>query len=186
MKPELLPLLLCPNCRAELKENAASLECASCLRSYPLQAGIPLFSQPPAAKEEIDPAFINDQYWLLFPLHLSWDHDAKVEDTGAHKLPLGKGSAGRLLVTYPSQGGYTPGDAYELFVGADNHIQEWIYRRGGSAKPTLVATWTDYKKAGPLLVAMDHRGTYQGKPARIFFTNVSVKLAGSSTWSDAH
>jgi SAM-dependent methyltransferase len=48
MKPELLPLLLCPNCRAELKENTASLECASCSRSYPLQAGIPLFSQPPA------------------------------------------------------------------------------------------------------------------------------------------
>jgi SAM-dependent methyltransferase len=48
MKPELLPLLLCPNCRAELKENAASLECVACSHSYALQDGIPLFSQPPA------------------------------------------------------------------------------------------------------------------------------------------
>jgi uncharacterized protein YbaR (Trm112 family) len=47
MKPELLPLLVCPNCRGELIENPASLVCASCSRSYPLQAGIPLFSQPP-------------------------------------------------------------------------------------------------------------------------------------------
>ena len=47
MKPELLPLLVCPNCHSELIENAARLECAGCARSYPLQAGIPLFSQPP-------------------------------------------------------------------------------------------------------------------------------------------
>jgi SAM-dependent methyltransferase len=47
MKPELLPLLVCPNCHGELIERAESLECAGCSRSYPLQAGIPLFSQPP-------------------------------------------------------------------------------------------------------------------------------------------
>jgi hypothetical protein len=44
-------------------------------------------------KEDVDPAFINDQYWLLFPLHLSRDSRAKAEGTGMHKLPLGKGSA---------------------------------------------------------------------------------------------
>jgi SAM-dependent methyltransferase len=47
MKPELLPILVCPSCGGELKENPASLVCASCARSYPLQASIPLFSQPP-------------------------------------------------------------------------------------------------------------------------------------------
>ena len=142
-------------------------------------------SQPAAVKEEVDPAFINDQYWLLFPLHLSWDTSAKVEDKGKAKLPTGKGTATRVVVTYPSAGGYTPGDSYELFVGADNHIQEWIFHRGGSAKPTLIASWADYKKAGPLVISLDHRGTYQGKPARIFLSNVSVKLVGSNTWTDA-
>ena len=30
-----------------------------------------------------------------------------------------------------------------------------------------------------------HRGTADGKPARIFFSNVAVKLAGSDKWMDA-
>jgi hypothetical protein len=145
-----------------------------------------LSSQAAVVKDEIDPAFFNDQYWLLFPLHLSWDSSAEVEETGMHKLPLGKGSASRVVVKYPSAGGYTPGDTWELFVGTDNRIREFIYHRGGSAKPAVVvASWTDYKKAGPLLVSLDHRGTRDGKPLRIFFSDVSVKLAGSNTWVNA-
>jgi hypothetical protein len=145
-----------------------------------------LSSQAAMVKDEIDPAFFNDQYWLLFPLHLSWDSSAEVTETGKHKLPLGKGSASRVVVKYPSQGGYTPGDTWELFVGTDNHIQEFIFHRGGSKKPSVViASWGDYKKAGPLLVSLDHRGTGDGSPLRVFFSDVSVKLAGSNTWVNA-
>jgi hypothetical protein len=144
-----------------------------------------LGSQPAVVKDEVDPAFFNDQYWLLFPLHVSWDKGAAVEDTGMHKLPLGKGSARRVLVKYGG-GGYTPGDTWELYVGTDNRVQEFIYHRGGSQKPKVVTTtWEQHKKAGPLLVSMDHRGTADGKPLRIFFTNVSVKLTGSDTWLNA-
>jgi hypothetical protein len=90
------------------------------------------------------------------------------------------------VVKYPSGGGYTPGDTWELFVGSDNRVQAFIYHRGGPKKPSLVvASWTDYKKAGPLLVAMDHRGTADGKPLRIYFSNVAVKLTGSNNWLDA-
>src|SRR5246500_3768096 len=60
-----------------------------------------LSSQSDAVKNEIDPAFINDQYWLLFPLHVAWD-GAKVTDEGMHKLPLGKGSAELVVVKYSS------------------------------------------------------------------------------------
>jgi hypothetical protein len=145
-----------------------------------------LSSQAANVKDEIDPAFINDQYWLLFPLHVSWDSSADVEDTGKHKLPLGKGSAERVLVKYPSGGGYTPGDTWELYVGSDNRVQEFIYHRGGSAKPSVVvATWAGYKKAGPLLISTDHRGTADGKPLRVFFSDVSVKLTGSDSWMNA-
>src|SRR5215471_5460442 len=102
-----------------------------------------LGSQAAVVKDEIDPAFFNDQYWLLFPLHLSWDSSAEVKETGKHKLPLGKGSATRVVVKYPSEGGYRPGDTWELFVGTDNRIQELIYHRGGSAKPptVVIASW---------------------------------------------
>ena len=144
-----------------------------------------LSSQAAVVKDEIDPAFINDQYWLLFPLHLVWDSSAKVVETGMHKLPLGKGSARRVVVTYPSEG-YSPGDTWELFVGIDNRIQEWIYRHGGSAKPTGVWSWEDYKRAGPLLVSLNHRGMREGKPVRIFFSDVAVKLvAGANAWVKA-
>jgi hypothetical protein len=145
-----------------------------------------LSSQAAVVKDEIDPAFFNDQYWLLFPLHLSWDTGAEVVETGKHKLPLGKGSASRVVVKYPSAGGYTPGDTWELYVGSDSRVQEFIFHRGGSKKPSVVvATWADYKKAGPLLISTDHRGTGDGNPLRVFFSDVSVKLTGSDTWVSA-
>jgi hypothetical protein len=145
-----------------------------------------LGSQAAAVQDEIEPAFVNDQYWLVFPFHVVWDGSATVEDAGMHKLPLGKGSARRVLVKYPQEGGYTPGDTWELYVGADDRIREFIYHRGGPKKPSLVVTtWANYKKAGPLLVSLDHRGTADGKPARIFFSDVSVKLSGSDRWMNA-
>jgi hypothetical protein len=146
-----------------------------------------LSSQDAVVKEEVEPAFNNDQYWLIFPFHQYWDSSAKVEDTGMQKLPLGKGSAEKVVVTYaPEAGGYTPGDTWTLFVGPDKRVSEFIYHRGGSMKPTVViTTWAGYKKAGPLLVSTDHRGTADGKPARISFSDVAVKLAGSNDWVNA-
>jgi hypothetical protein len=145
-----------------------------------------LNSQPANVKDEVDPAFVNDQYWLLFPLHVAWDTGADVDDAGMQKLPLGKGSARRVVVKYPPGGGYTPGDTWELYVGSDNRVQEMIYRRGGPIKPgVVIATWAGYKKAGPLLISTDHRGTADGKPLRIAFLNVSVKVTGSDTWMNA-
>jgi hypothetical protein len=90
------------------------------------------------------------------------------------------------VVKYGSDGGYTPGDTWELYVGKDGRIRELLFRHGGSAKPGLViATWAGYKKAGPLLISTDHRGTADGKPFHLSFSNVAVKLAGSDTWIDA-
>jgi hypothetical protein len=130
-------------------------------------------------RDEIEPAFVNDEYNLLFPLHIYWD-GADVRDMGMQKLPLGKGSAKRVVVDY------TPGDIWELYVGSDNRVEEFIFHRGGTKKPSVViATWAGYKKAGPLLISTDRRGTADGKPLRIFFSDVSVKLVGSDTWVNA-
>ena len=43
-----------------------------------------LSSQSDAIKNEIDPAFVNDHYILLFPLHVAWDDWATVTDEGTH------------------------------------------------------------------------------------------------------
>jgi hypothetical protein len=145
-----------------------------------------LGSQAAVVKDEIDPAFINDQYWLVFPFHLVWDSSAKVEDTGMHPLSLGKGSARRIVVTYPPDG-YSPGDTWELFLGTNNRIREWVYHHGGTPKWVGVWSWEGYKKAGPLLISLDHPGKRDGKPVRVFFSDVAVKLVGdANTWVKAH
>jgi hypothetical protein len=145
-----------------------------------------LASQSEAVKNEVDPGFINDNYWLLFPFHAYWDTSATVTDRGMHKLPVGKGSAELVAVKYPAGGGYTPGDTWELYVGKDNRVEQFVYRRGGPQKPSLViATWTGYKKAGPLLISTEHRGTADGKPLHLFLSDVSVKVTGSDKWIKA-
>ena len=80
---------------------------------------------------------------------------------------------------------YSPGDTWELYVGPDGRIEEMAYRAEGPAKHVVIATWADYKKAGPLLVSLEHRGTNNGQPAHVPFSNVAVKLVGSNTWLDA-
>src|SRR5207244_2609779 len=106
-----------------------------------------LSSQPAVVQDEVDPAFVNDQYWLVFPFHVVWD-GANVKDTGMHKLPLGEGSAERVVVKYPSEGGYAPGDTWELYVGADHRVEEFIYHGVGPGiqkRPSvLIATWAGY------------------------------------------
>ena len=107
-------------------------------------------------------------------------------DRGVHKLPLGNGAAELVEVKYPNEGGYSPGDTYELYVGKDNRVEQFVYHRGGPQKPSLmIARWTGYMKAGPLLISTEHHGTADGKPLRILFSNVSVKLTGSDTWLKA-
>jgi len=146
-----------------------------------------LGSQPDNVKNEVDPSFINDNYWALFPFHAYWDTSATVTDQGMKKLPVGSGSAELVAVKYPAEGGgYTPGDTWELFVGKDNRVEQMVYHRGGPKKPSLVtATWTGYKKAGPLLFSTEHRGTADGKPLHIFLSGVAVKVTGSDKWIDA-
>ena len=146
-----------------------------------------LNSQPAIVKDQVAPSFVNDNYWLLFPLHAYWDTSATVTDQGTKKLPAGSGSATLVTVKYPTEaGGYTPGDTWDLYVGKDNRVEYFVYHRGGAKPPKLViASWAGYKKAGPLLFSTEHRGTADGKPLHIFISDVAVKLTGSDTWIKA-
>ena len=146
-----------------------------------------LGNQSDQVKNQVEPAFVNDNYWLLFPLHAYWDKSAAVVEEGTKKLPIGSGSATLVSVKYPAEaGGYTPGDTWDLYVGKDHRVQAMVYHRGGDKKPSQVtATWTGYRKAGPLLISTEHRGTADGKPLHIFISDVAVKLTGSDTWKKA-
>src|SRR5438093_4256583 len=83
-----------------------------------------LNSQPANVKDDVDPGFVNDQYWLLFALHVYWDTSANVQDKGMQGLPLGSGSSKLISVKYPSEGGYTPGDHWDLYGRKDNRVEQ--------------------------------------------------------------
>src|SRR6202166_2516047 len=145
-----------------------------------------LSSQSDAVKNQVDPRFVNDDYWVLFPFHAYWDKSASAIDQRKFNLPVGPGTAELIPVKYPADLGYTPGDIWDLYVGKDNRVVYFDYHRGGAKPPSRVfATWAGYKKAGPILFSTEHRGTADGKPLHIFLSGVAVKLTGSDTWMDA-
>jgi hypothetical protein len=146
-----------------------------------------LDAEPADVRDNIEPAFVNDEYNLLFPYHVYWDSNTDVQDMGMQKLPLGRGSAKEVAVKYPSDGGYTPGDTWDLYLGPHDRIEQFAYHRGAPTPPPslVIFKWAGYKKAGPILISTDRSGTIDGKPGRVFLTHISVKLVGSDKWVNA-
>ncbi len=130
----------------------------------------------------VDNWFVNDQFWLLFPFHLEWD-GAEIFSDGSQPLPILPGEARRITVKYPSETGYMAGDIYEVYYGADYRIREWIYRKGGSEKPTRITTWEEHAKAGPVLVSLTRNS--EDSRFRLWFSGVAVRLRGMSEWLPA-
>ena len=116
----------------------------------------------------IDKSFINDQYWLLFPLHLRWDKDLKLRIAPGEK----PGEAYRLTVTYPSSGGYTPGDAYDLFVDSAATLKRWIFRKGNAPQTTKEAFWSAPAAFDGLRISLEHPGP--SGDFKLWFTDVKV------------
>jgi len=120
--------------------------------------------------KQVDHRFINDKYWLLFPFQLVWDSDMSFKLTEKQEAPISGKPMNHLVVTYGSEGGYTPGDVYELFLDDNWLIREWVFRKGGSEEPSLVTTWENYKDFDGIKIALDHYSKDRG--FRLFFTNV--------------
>jgi hypothetical protein len=134
--------------------------------------------------QRMDAWFVHDERWLLFPLHLDWDRQAAVEDKGVAPLPMGTGSARRLVVRYPEGGGPAAGDVYELFIGEDRRLMQWIWRRGGASEPPRVAAWESHRPVGPLVIALVRRGPEES--FRIWFTDVRLRLRDAREWIAFH
>ncbi len=133
-----------------------------------------LSENPTDELKSIDSKFINDQYWLLFPLHLVLDKNVNVSlDKGMFKLPIGEGETKRVIVEYSGGKGYTPNDKYELYIDNNYKIVQWIYRRNNSPTPTRLTKWEDYKQVGPLYLSLNRPG--KDGSFRVWFTDVEVK-----------
>lgn len=110
-----------------------------------------------------DGAFINDKYWAMMPFQLGWDTGYTFETVENVPTPLKGTNSTKLTILYNSGEpaapgmGYTPGDAYDLYIDENKMILEWTFRRGNGAEGRTW-TWENVQQVGPIKLAMDHMG----------------------------
>jgi hypothetical protein len=125
-----------------------------------------------SAHEQTDQGFINDKYWLLFPFNLVWD-EMEYQHEEKSTAPISGENFQKITVSYPNEGGYTPGDSYEVYFGDDHIIREWVYMPGGDSARAFATTWEDYKDCNGLNIATMHRS--EDGNFELFFTDVAVE-----------
>ncbi|GAA4932095.1 hypothetical protein GCM10023314_00410 [Algibacter agarivorans] len=119
-----------------------------------------------------DRSFINDKYWLLVPFQLVWDESATISEATKEESPINKIQLNKITISYPNEGGYTPGDAYDIYFGDDFLIKEWIFRKGNQKEPSLIATFENHQDFNGIKIALNHK-----KPEgnwNLNFTNIKV------------
>ena len=126
-----------------------------------------------ADMKSVDGRFINDQYWLIFPFHTVMDKGCTLTQKDNVTSPIGKANSTMLTVQYNNVDGYTPGDAYDLYVDKNYMVTEWVYRSKGVAKPSLNTKWENIVKNKGVKTATNYPSE-DGK-FRIYFTGISIK-----------
>ncbi|WP_111682047.1 hypothetical protein [Winogradskyella tangerina] len=104
-----------------------------------------------------DRGFINDKFWLLIPFQLVWDSSASISEPKEMESPIKKETLQMITLTYPNEGGYTPGDAYDIFYDENFLIKEWVFRQGNSPEPSLANTFENYQDFNGIKIAIDHK-----------------------------
>ncbi len=117
--------------------------------------------------------FTNDEYWLIYPYHLTWDTGCELEDSSMKAAPISGKSMQKITVKYNDKDGFTPGDMYDVYVDKDLRVNEWAFHKGGSPEPSLITTWEDYKDFSGLQIAQNHISK-DGK-FRLYFTGIRIE-----------
>ncbi|MGJ8550948.1 hypothetical protein [Winogradskyella wichelsiae] len=131
-------------------------------------------SQVDSTTIAIDKAFINDKFWLLIPFQMVWDTSANISEPKKSEAPISKTELNMTTLTYSDNGGYTPGDAYDIYYDDNYIIKEWTYRKGNSEAPSLSTTFENIKIFNGIKIAMDHK--QEGATWNLNFTDVSITL----------
>ncbi len=108
-----------------------------------------------------DKSFINDKFWMLFPFQLVWDEGTSISNSIKSEGPISKKKFNKITISYSSQGGYSPGDAYDVFFDDDYIIREWIYRKANTSEPSLICSFENYQDFNGIKIALDHKKTDQ-------------------------
>lgn len=122
-----------------------------------------------------DRAFINDKYWLFVPFQLVWDTSANITEVKQSTAPISQTEMDMITISYPNDGGgYTPGDAYDIYFDETYLIKEWTFRKGNSPEPTLSTTFENYQDFNGIKIAIDHKRP--GANWNLNFADVRISL----------
>lgn len=120
----------------------------------------------------IDGAFINDQYWLIYPFRTLWDSGTEISvEKGI--MPFSKDSVSTMKVVYTDSAGYTPKDTYKLFMDSDGMIAAWEYYPGSADQPALVTSWEGLETYKGIKIPTKFLNKENG--FAIFFSNIEIK-----------
>lgn len=120
-----------------------------------------------------DKAFINDKYWLLAPFQLTWDKTASISNPEKEMAPMSKKELNKVTLTYPNDGGYTPGDAYDFYYDDQYLIREWVYRKSNSPEPSLITTWEGYQDHHGIKISTLHK-KMDTNDWKVYFSNIKI------------
>ena len=130
--------------------------------------------QMDSTAHKVNGGFINDRYWLLTPFNLIWDKNSYTYDHSTKAIaPISRESVQKLTIVYGSEGGYTPGDAYDFYFGEDYLIKEWVFRKGNQSEPSMTTTFENYIDEKGLRLALDHKK--EGENFNLYFSGLEVK-----------
>lgn len=104
-----------------------------------------------------DKAFINDKFWALIPFQLIWDEGTTFSNPEKSKSPIKQQDLNKITITYSNKGGYTPGDAYDIYYDDGYIIKEWSYRKNNAPEPSLSNTFENYKVFNGIKIAEHHK-----------------------------
>ncbi|WP_194776052.1 hypothetical protein [Pararhodonellum marinum] len=147
-----------------LKENTVYF--ANADTSYTYSLDLPSDQKPPA-----DRGFINDKYWLMYPFQLAWDKGYSHEVEEGVSAPISGNASTKLTIVYNEEDGYTPGDAYDLYLDENHKIKEWVFRRGNGPEGRAI-TWEEEKEFNGITLATSHRN--EAGQRIIWFSNIEV------------
>lgn len=118
-----------------------------------------------------DKGFINDKYWLLVPFQLIWDESTTITEVEKQTAPI-SGEEMRSITILYNAGGYTPGDAYDIYYDDNYMIREWVFRKGNSAEPSMITSFENYKDFNGIKLALDHKK--KDENWNLYFTDVEL------------
>ena len=104
-----------------------------------------------------DRAFINDKFWTFIPFQLIWDDGITISEPIKSVAPISNENLNKITLLYSDVGGYTPGDAYDLYFDKDYIIKEWQFRRDNSEEASISNTFESYKDLNGIKIAQEHK-----------------------------